>query len=67
MKHLILIIMLICVLIFGLVHIFFTPSPLHADYKLCNDGPQCHDGMTSCGPGLTCKCIWGWCVKKIPK
>jgi hypothetical protein len=63
MKSLLLILVLLVVVAFGLLQIL--PTDLHAEERtLCNTGPQCHDGMTQCGPGLTCKCFIGTCYKE---
>ncbi len=55
------------VLIIGVISLL--PMRALAAYTLCVNGPQCHDGMTTCSyEGSGCYCHWfsGVCIKDVP-
>lgn len=63
--------LLVCAsLFFGFLQILSShASACEPAYKLCTTGPQCHVGMTNCGPaGMNCYCHWQVfvCVRDVP-
>jgi len=67
-----LITLLVCgSLFFGFLQVFSSHANASAPgYTFCLTGPQCHPGMTNCGPqGLNCYCHWfvtDACVRDVP-